>query len=311
MDKAGNFIGFMWVDGKNLSVHLTQEGFASMHFTAEKAQCGNQIQAAQDSAKAAKKRIWANYSGEEEKENVEEEEKKSMNEERKVSYEQILVSEVTEEGKVYGCSVKDGPALEKLMDNLREEFRSSPPLAGSYVARKTELCAAKFVDGEWYRAKVEKIAGGDVSVLYVDYGNRATIPKTKIAALPATLQQARPFASLYSLALVSLPEDEEYRSMGIQELKADLLDQTLNMNVEYRLGTDTFVTLFTAEKKIDVGKALVEDGLLMVDKKVGRKLASLQKEYMEAMDKAKKSHLNIWRYGDITADDAREFGAGK
>ena len=35
-----------------------------------------------------------------------------------------------------------------------------------------ELCAAKFVDEEWYRAKIEKMSGGDASVLYVDYGNR-------------------------------------------------------------------------------------------------------------------------------------------
>jgi len=26
------------------------------------------------------------------------------------------------------------------------------------------------------------------------------------------------------------------------------------------------------------------------------------------VEKAKKEHLNIWRYGDITADDAKEFG---
>jgi len=36
MDKAGNFIGYMWVDNNNMSVHLVQEGFASMHFTADK-----------------------------------------------------------------------------------------------------------------------------------------------------------------------------------------------------------------------------------------------------------------------------------
>ena len=40
-----------------------------------------------------------------------------------------MVSEVTDEGKVYGCSVSDGPALEKLMDNLREEFTANPPVS--------------------------------------------------------------------------------------------------------------------------------------------------------------------------------------
>jgi len=74
------------------------------------------------------------------------------------------------------------------------------------------------------------------------------------------------------------------------------------------MGTDTYVTLYTLEKKMDVGKALVEDGLLLVDRKAGRKLADMQKDYNEAMEKAKKAHLNIWRYGDITADDAKEFG---
>lgn len=33
--------------------------------------------------------------------------------------------------------------------------------------------------------------------------------------------------------------------------------------------------------------------------------------YKEAQDSAKKSHSNIWEYGDITEDDAKEFGLGK
>jgi hypothetical protein len=41
---------------------------------------------------------------------------------------QVLVSEVTDEGKVYACAAKDGPALEKLMDSLREEFSANPPV---------------------------------------------------------------------------------------------------------------------------------------------------------------------------------------
>lgn len=34
-------------------------------------------------------------------------------------------------------------------------------------------------------------------------------------------------------------------------------------------------------------------------------------DYLSAQDAAKKRHLNIWRYGDITEDDANEFGLGK
>jgi staphylococcal nuclease domain-containing protein 1 len=308
MDKAGNFIGYMWVDNNNMSVHLTQEGFASMHFTADKAQYGNMIKNAEDNAKKSLKRIWANYTGEEEVVK-EEEEAKTLNEDRKVSYEKVLISEVTDEGKIYGCNVNDGPGLEKLMDNLREEFTTNPPLAGAYQPRKNDLCAAKFVDNQWYRAKVEKVAASSVSVLYIDYGNRAEVPKTKVASLPSTFTTPGGYAKLYNLALCSLPEDEELAGLGVQGLKEDLLDQTVKMNVEYRVGPDSFVTFHT-EGGEDIGKGLVQDGLLLVDRKGGRKLASLVREYEEAMARAKKDHLNIWRYGDITADDAKEFGTG-
>lgn len=32
-------------------------------------------------------------------------------------------------------------------------------------------------------------------------------------------------------------------------------------------------------------------------------------EYLTTQEKAKKEHLCIWQYGDITEDDAKEFGA--
>ena len=35
------------------------------------------------------------------------------------------------------------------------------------------------------------------------------------------------------------------------------------------------------------------------------------RDYEDAMGRAKTNHLNIWQYGDITADDAKEFGTGK
>jgi len=89
MDKAGNFIGYMWVDGTNLSVHLTQEGYASMHFTADRSPYGNMIKNAEDSAKGAKRRMWANYTGEEDQVSRDEEESKALNEERKVNTKRV------------------------------------------------------------------------------------------------------------------------------------------------------------------------------------------------------------------------------
>ena len=41
---------------------------------------------------------------------------------------------------------------------IRTEFSTSPPLAGAYTPKKGDLCAAKFVDDQWYRARIEKMS---------------------------------------------------------------------------------------------------------------------------------------------------------
>jgi len=307
IDKAGNFIGYLFCEGTNLSIHLVTEGFASMHFTADRSNYSNQIKNAEDNAKAAKKRIWTNYSGEEVSQAAaEEDEAKQLNEDRTVNYTEVMVTEITDDLKVYACNVSEGPALEKLMDNLRSEFVSSPPLAGAYIPKKNDLCAAKFVDDQWYRAKVEKIGASEAQVLYIDYGNRASVPKTKLGSLPASFTTTPGYAKPYSLALTQLPPDEDLTAQAIQALKEDLLDKAAKINVEYKVGGEAFVTFHLGDE--DIGMGLVEDGLLLVERKGGRKMAPVLKKYEEAMNRAKKHHLNIWQYGDITADDAKEFG---
>ena len=69
-----------------------------------------------------------------------------------------------------------GPHLEKLMEQLRSEMASNPPLPGSYNPKRGDLCSAKYTDDEWYRAKIERInKDNTVNLLYIDYGNVSTI----------------------------------------------------------------------------------------------------------------------------------------
>ena len=70
-----------------------------------------------------------------------------------------------------------------------------------------DTCAAKFFDGNWYRAKVEKVSGSKVSVFYIDYGNRQDIQSIDCASLPAGFAGDKPFAHSFFLACVSLPND--------------------------------------------------------------------------------------------------------
>ena len=54
MDKGGNFIGWLYVDGVNHSVSLVEEGLSKVHFTAERSSHYKTLLAAEEKAKSAK-----------------------------------------------------------------------------------------------------------------------------------------------------------------------------------------------------------------------------------------------------------------
>nr|CAG4651604.1 EOG090X01F7 [Triops cancriformis] len=306
MDKGGNFIGWLWVDGQNMSVTLVEEGLASVHFTAERSGHFRALQVAEENAKRRKIKRWANFV---EKEEVKHEEDTST--ERKTNYVTVVITEVTPNLSFFAQNVEQGPRLEQLMAQIRQELEANPPLSGAYTAKKGDLCAAKFSDGEWYRAKVEKVTGNQVSLLYVDYGNREVTTSGQCATLPAVYATAQPFAQEYGLACVILPKDADDAAEAIAAFTEDALNKQVVVNSEYKANGLDYVTILTPDQKNDVVKELVADGLLSVDVRRERRLQKLVSEYVAAQDLAKKRHLNIWRYGDITDDDAAEFGVGK
>jgi len=315
IDKGGNFIGWCFEGTTNISLSLVEEGFASAFIMGDRSAYGSQILGAEEAAKKKRIKRWANYVEEEAKEDENESESAALAEiegERKVNYVSAVVTEVTPEAKIYVQHVDDGKELEKMMGELRNEFVTNPPLSGAYQPKRGDLCAAKFVDNNWYRAKVERVnmKDGTASVLYVDYGNRADIQRSQTASLPGSFTGLKPFAHEYSLALCQLAKDEENAGLGLEALKDDLLDKTVKVNVEYKIGSTSYVSLLDGNES-DVGKSLIRDGLLMAEKRGGRRVAKLVDAYQEAMAQAKKEHINIWQYGDITEDDAREFGVGR
>lgn len=56
-DKAGNFIGWLWIDNTNLSVALVQEGLAEVHSSAESSEYYRQLTIAEEVAKNAKLKV--------------------------------------------------------------------------------------------------------------------------------------------------------------------------------------------------------------------------------------------------------------
>ncbi|GBL80625.1 Nuclease domain-containing protein 1 [Araneus ventricosus] len=306
MDKAGNFIGWLWVDNINLSESLIHEGYAEIHSTASRSQYFRALQAAQDEAQKKKLRMWENY------EPVELEPKEEVSD-RVVNYKKVTITENKEDPTdliFYAQHFDEGPKLEELMSDLRQELTSNPPLVGSYTPKKGDLCAAKYsADDQWYRAKIVKMQGNQIQILFIDYGNRELTTSTQLASLPAKYHTLPPCAHEYALAFIKLPKDVESAGDARVAFYEEACTNTgLLLNVEYKNGSLPCVTLVTPEEKEDIGKRLVEKGFVLAEKRLEKKYQKLINEYLSAQELAKKNRANLWVYGDITEDDAKEFG---
>ncbi|RUS90599.1 hypothetical protein EGW08_001596 [Elysia chlorotica] len=303
MDKGGNFIGWLFVDGVNLSVALVESGLASVHFTAENSQFYKQLVQKEAEAKEAKLKLWANF--------VEHKEVKVEDEpvERKINFTKVVVTEVTDELTFYAQTSENGAALEKLMEDLRQEMESNPPLPGAYTPKKGDMCASRFSqDNQWYRAKIEKIEGGKATVFFIDYGNREQASTSSLAALPTNFRIVSPQATQYALACVAVPNDEEAKQDAVDALFQDIVNKPMLLNLEYKSSPADCVTLKHPESEDDVASVLVAEGFLTVESRREKRLAKMVAQLQKAQEEAKRLRKNLWRYGDFREDEAREFG---
>uniref|UniRef100_A0A8D1SK25 Staphylococcal nuclease domain-containing protein n=2 Tax=Sus scrofa TaxID=9823 RepID=A0A8D1SK25_PIG len=307
MDKAGNFIGWLHIDGANLSVLLVEHALSKVHFTAERSSYYKSLLSAEEAAKQKKEKVWAHY----EEQPVEEVAPMLEEKERSASYKPVFVTEITDDLHFYVQDVETGTQLEKLMENMRNDIASHPPVEGSYAPRRGEFCIAKFVDGEWYRARVEKVESpAKVHVFYIDYGNREILPSTRLGTLPPAFStRVLPAqATEYAFAFIQVPQDEDARTDAVDSVVRDIQNTQCLLNVEHLSAGCPHVTLQFADSKGDVGLGLVKEGLVMVEVRKEKQFQKVITEYLNAQESAKSARLNLWRYGDFRADDADEFG---
>ncbi|ODN01371.1 nuclease domain-containing protein 1, partial [Orchesella cincta] len=298
---SGSYFGFLFIDNKNLSVTLVEEGLATVHFSAERTQYNRPLQTAEGNAKGRRAKVWQNY--EDTKDEIKPEDDKT---ERKVDQKPVVVTEITPELHVFVQFTDDGDKLEALMNDLRRELNEKPPMTGAYTPKKGDLCAARYSgDGQWYRARVEKtLPDGEVAVVFIDYGNRENVKGRKCATLPAMPAFPRPpFAKEYALACVNLPTDKFVRADALYAVRHDTADGVFLLNIEYKTGGLDYITLADKTTKEDIAQNLVKEGFLLVDNRKERRLQKLVKDYQAAEKEAKTQQLNIWQYFNITEDD--------
>lgn len=245
-------------------------------------------------------------------------------------YRDIVISDIRGDGtaeKPLGFSVQTLGAeideLEKLMGELASVYRKSPPAPASF--RPQGDVAAKFEDGEWYRATV--LRSSSVSkravVCFYDYGNvLEDVPLSDIKPLDTAKfgrNRLAPQASEARLSFVRLfaaPAGKsgvnEY-AWEAQERFREFLGQKLIANVDYiegpaRGGSQVLHLTLYDPSSADVSSgvegsinaALTREGWALVDERVPyfKSYPKMAETLAEGNKEARRRHYGIYEYGD-------------
>lgn len=190
-----------------------------------------------------------------------------------------------------------------------------------------KVVAALFDDGSgktWYRAKIlERRGTGKVAVLFVDYGNVATVPvSSHLRPLDMSLGTDRipPIAKEAVLALTSTRSiDSDEGMVAAQTLQSlcwgkDVsirtfaIDENGKMAVSVSLegSEDTVNSQLVAEGLARAGKKSSED-VLFARMSDSSSIVNLAADLNAAQEAARKSRCGMWRYGDVGDDDPTEL----
>uniref|UniRef100_A0A8C8RJP3 Staphylococcal nuclease domain-containing protein n=1 Tax=Pelusios castaneus TaxID=367368 RepID=A0A8C8RJP3_9SAUR len=308
MDKAGNFIGWLHVEGMNLSVALVEQALSKVHFTAERSSYYKALLSAEDAAKQKKEKVWAQY----EEAPVEEVVQVLEEKERITSYKPVFVTEVTDDLHFYVQDVETGrwPLLSPGRTTAGRVIAAGP-LSEAYIPRKGKKIIGKSCGPSWmYRARVEKVESpAKVHIFYIDYGNKETLPSTRLGTLPPAFStRVLPAQAIeYKFAFIQVPQDDDARADVVDSVVRDIQNAQCLLNVEHLGPSCPHVTLQFADSKNDVGLGLVKEGLVMVEVRKEKQFQKVVREPLPFRDPGSPG-LNLWRYGDFRADDADEFG---
>ena len=81
---------------------------------------------------------------------------------------------------------------------------------------------------------------------------------------------------------------------AVEGLYNDVLNKQFMLNVEYRTGSQEYVSLLYSDNKEDVAQGLVAEGLLLVEKRKEKRLVKLVDGYRKAQDKAKAARVSAY-----------------
>lgn len=309
VDKNGNFIGSIYIKNTSLSVLLLEQGLSSLHSSADRYSGYAALAHAEQSAKDARLGLFASYDPVAIEAALAAARIAAAEPViRAPKYSPIIVTEVAGPTTLWIQSLTHASELTTLMADLEAYFHAHPHTPGAFTARKGDLCASQFsVDRTWYRVRVLSIVSKKAEISYVDFGNTEFVDVALLAALPPGTSSLSPQARQVKLALVADPP-ADYLKEATQYLTDGIINAKFLCNTEYRDASFEYISLINnEEEKQDVTCTMLYAGYVLVAKRRESYLQDMQKAYTACQDEAKGSRLGMWRYGDVTVDDERDF----
>lgn len=327
VDKAGGFIGEIFVNRVSFAKLLVEEGLATVHeYSAQQSGNAGELLPAQQRAKDARKNLWKDWdpSQDEEAEVSQSNWANGSNDasapqQVKKDLREVTVTSVDADGRL---KVQVTGAGTSALSTLTAAFRSfnlsgSNNVGLSADPKNGDFVSAKYSgDGEWYRGRIRANdrANKEAEVQFIDFGNKEKIPWSKLRPLAPqfSVQKLKAQAEDAILSCVQLPTAEEYRHDTIAELSDYVVGTKVlaNFDAQDRDGTN-YVTLFDSsdpskiKMEYTTNVQLLGRGLAMLK----RKLSAWEADYEELLSEmriaeeyAKEEKLGMWEYGDITED---------
>ena len=323
IDKVGGFIGELFVNKESFAKILVEEGYATVHeYSANQSGNSNELLAAEQRAKEARRGIWADWDPAndvpQQEETTNGHDTTEVPAKREKDYRDVVITNIDESGKLKLQIVGGGTsALETLMTQFKNFHMNSANSKGLEGAPKAgDFVAAKFtVDGQWYRARIRSNdrTAKEAEVVYIDYGNSEKIPWSRLRPLSQpqfNTSKLRGQAVDAVLSLLQLPTNADYLSDAISYITDLTADRQLVANVDYTSPEGTLhVTLYDPKHSSNLtdsfNSEIVREGHAMVPTKLKgweRAYGDVLKDLKEKMQEAKGERLGMWEYGDLTED---------
>ena len=334
-DKAGGFVGELYVNRENFAKLLLEEGLASVHaYSAEQEGNASELFAAEKHAQDARKGLWHDYDPSEYSEtnaqtsiqdltlNDHEETNGAATNDTapRKDYRDIIITHVDSAT----CRLKvqivgQGTATLSTLTNSFNKFHNQPVNSASISSapKAGDLCSAKFSeDNQWYRARIRRNdrEAKKSDIVFIDYGNSETLPWAELRPLPSQFNTSylKPQAVDAALAFVQFPVSAEYLADAANFFVETALNKPIvaNVNFEDKKENLLWVTLFDPEhgrkgEDDSINAEAVEEGLAMVARKMrpyelanAKLVESIKKKEAEAKEKRR----GMWEYGDLTED---------